>query len=133
MNWGFRNSNTYEISKKEETTFELDAWLGKKDKVLATTKEDLYVTVNKKNFRHLTVSIEYEGPITAPINKGAKVAEITVSNKDKIINNLILNFEKLMPEGSVISGKNYLNLEIAKKLINNFLKFEEKQLKNMLC
>ncbi len=50
-------------------------------------------------------------------------------NKDKIINNLILNFEKLMPEGSVISGKNYLNLEIAKKLINNFLKFEEKQLK----
>ena len=67
LNWGFRNSNSYEISKKEETTFELDTWLGKKSKVLATTKEDLYVTVNKKDFRHLSVSIEYEGPIAAPI------------------------------------------------------------------
>ena len=90
LNWGFRNSNTYEISKKEETTFELDAWLGKKEKVLATTKEDLHVTVNKKNFRHLNVSIEYEGPIAAPIEKGAKVAEIIVMNKDKIIKKMPL-------------------------------------------
>ena len=47
LNWGFRNSNTYEISKKEETTFELDAWLGKKQKVLATTKEDLHVSIKR--------------------------------------------------------------------------------------
>ena len=112
LNWGFRNSNTYEISKKEETTFELDAWLGKKDKVLATTKEDLYVTVNKKNFRHLTVSIEYEGPITAPINKGAKVAEITVSNKDKIIKKMPLyaaeDLKKVNFFKSLLTSLNYL-------------------------
>ena len=30
LNWGFRNTNTYEISKKEETIFELETWLGKK-------------------------------------------------------------------------------------------------------
>ena len=33
LNWGFRNTNTYEISKKEETIFELETWLGKKNKV----------------------------------------------------------------------------------------------------
>ena len=97
LNWGFRNSNTYEISKKEETTFELDAWLGKKQKVLATTKEDLHVTVNKKNFRHLNVSIEYEGPSAAPIEKGAKVAEIIVMNKDKIIKKIAVSVEKKVP------------------------------------
>ena len=32
LNWGFRNTNTFEISKAGETTFELDTWLGKKIK-----------------------------------------------------------------------------------------------------
>ena len=30
LNWGFRNTNTFEVSKKDETTFELETWLGKK-------------------------------------------------------------------------------------------------------
>ena len=112
LNWGFRNSNTYEISKKEETTFELDAWLGKKEKVLATTREDLHVTVNKKNFRHLNVSIVYEGPIAAPIEKGSKVAEIIVMNKDKIIKKMPLyaaeDLKKVNFFKSLLTSLNYL-------------------------
>ena len=30
LNWGFRNTNTFEISKANETIFELETWLGKK-------------------------------------------------------------------------------------------------------
>ena len=48
LNWGFRNTNTFEISKKDETIFELDTWLGRKDKIKASSKEDFYVTLNKK-------------------------------------------------------------------------------------
>ena len=40
LNWGFRNTNTFEISKKDETYFELDTWLGTNNKIKATTKED---------------------------------------------------------------------------------------------
>ena len=40
LNWGFRNTNTFEISKKGETTFELETWLGKKNKIKAISKED---------------------------------------------------------------------------------------------
>ena len=40
LNWGFRNSNTFEISKKDLSTFELDTWLGNKEKIKVTTKED---------------------------------------------------------------------------------------------
>ena len=112
LNWGFRNSNTYEISRKEETTFELDAWLGKKDKLLATTKDDLHVTVNKKDFRHLTVSINYDGPIAAPIEKGTKVAEIKVSNKDEIIKKVPLyaaeDLKKVNFFKSLLTSLNYL-------------------------
>ena len=52
--------------------FELDTWLGRKNKIKATTKEDYYITINKKDIRHLTVSLEYNGPISAPIDKGTK-------------------------------------------------------------
>ena len=50
LNWGFRNTNTFEISKKDETVFELDTWLGRKNKINAVTKEDFYFTINKKIF-----------------------------------------------------------------------------------
>ena len=49
LNWAFRNTNTYEISKQGETFFELDTWLGKENKIKAVTKEDFYITVDKKD------------------------------------------------------------------------------------
>ena len=112
LNWGFRNTNTFEISKKGETTFELDTWLGRKNKILATTKEDFYVTINKKDIRHLSVSLEYEGPISAPIKKDVKVANIIVSKKDEIIKKLPLysaeELKKVNFFKSLLTSLNYL-------------------------
>ena len=112
LNWGFRNTNTFEISKKGETTFELDTWLGKKNKILATTKEDFYVTINKKDIRHLTISLEYNGPISAPIDEGAEVANIIVSKKNEIIKRLPLyaaeNLKKVNFFKSLLTSLNYL-------------------------
>ena len=72
LNWGFRNSNTFEISKKDETIFELDTWLGVKNKVQATTKEDFYVTINKKDIRYLSVSLDYTDPFKHQLIKVRK-------------------------------------------------------------
>ena len=112
LNWGFRNTNTFEISKKGETFYELETWLGRKNKILTTTKENFYVTANKKDIRNLTISIEYKGPISAPIDKGAKVAHITVSNKDEIIKKLPLyaieDLKKVNFFKSLLTSLNYL-------------------------
>ena len=112
LNWGFRNTNTFEISKKDETIFELDTWLGRKDKIEATSKEDFYVTINKKDIRHLTVFLEYEGPISAPIEKGKQVANIIVSKKDEVIKKLPLyateSVKKVNFFKSLLTSLNYL-------------------------
>ena len=112
LNWGFRNTNTFEISKKGKTFFELDTWLGKKNKIKVTTKEDYYVTINKKDIRHLTVSLEYEGPVEAPIDEGTKIANIVVSNKDEIIKKLPLyaseDLKKVNFFKSLLTSINYL-------------------------
>jgi D-alanyl-D-alanine carboxypeptidase (penicillin-binding protein 5/6) len=112
LNWGFRNTNTFEISKKDETIFEIDTWLGEKNKIRATSKDDYYVTINKKDIGHLTISLDYTGPIKAPVNKGTKVANIIVSKKDKIIKSLPLyaseDLKKVNFFKSLLTSLNYL-------------------------
>ncbi len=112
LNWGYRNSNTFEISKKNKTIFELDTWLAKKDKVQVTTKEDFYITVRKKDIRHISVSIKYNGPIIAPIDKGEKIAELVIKNKEEIIKTLPLyatdDLKKVNFFKSLITSINFL-------------------------
>ena len=112
LNWGFRNTNTFEISKKDETIFELNTWLGIKDKIKAMPNEDYYLTINKKNIGHLSVSLEYDGPILAPVKKGDQIANIIVSKKDKKIKTLPLyaaeDLKKVNFFKSLVTSLNYL-------------------------
>ena len=112
LNWGFRNTNTFEISKKDISKFELDTWLGKRNKIQAVTKEDYYLTINKKDIRNLKVILNYEGPIVAPVQKGKKIAELIVFNKDEKIKTLPLfaheELKKVNFFKSLITSINYL-------------------------
>ena len=112
LNWGFRNTNTYEISKSGKTFFELDTWLGKNNKIKAITKDDYYITLNKKDVRNLKVYLEYDGPIEAPIHKDQKIANLIVLDKDKPIKTLPLyaseKISKVNFFKSLITSINYL-------------------------
>ena len=112
LNWGFRNTNTFEISKKGETLFELETWLGRKDKVKTTTQEDFYITINKKDIRHLSITLEYIGPISAPIDKGEEVANIIVQNKGELLKKIPLyaaeDLKKVNFFKSLATSLNYL-------------------------
>ena len=112
LNWGFRNTNTYEISKKGATFFELDTWLGNKSKVKAQTKDDYYITINKKDVRHLNIFLTYNGPIKAPISLNQKIGSLTVMNKEKVLKKLPLfsseKIEKVNFFKSLLTSLNYL-------------------------
>ena len=43
------------------------------NKIRVTSKDDHYVTINKKDIRHLNISLEYVGPIAAPVEKGTQI------------------------------------------------------------
>ena len=112
LNWGFRNTNTFEVSKKDKSLFELNTWLGKKEKIQVSTKEDYYITINKKDIRNLKVSLKYDGPIVAPIDKGEKIAQLDISIKDELIKTLPLyaaeNLKKVNFFKSLLASINYL-------------------------
>ena len=89
----------------------MDTWLGKKNKIQAVTKEDYYLTINKKDLRNLKVILKYEGPIVAPVQKGEKIAELIVFNKDEKIKTLPLfaheDLKKVNFFKSLITSINY--------------------------
>jgi D-alanyl-D-alanine carboxypeptidase (penicillin-binding protein 5/6) len=81
-------------------------------KINASSKEDYYITINKKDIRHLTVSLNYSGPIKAPVQKGEKVAELIIKNKDEILKTLPLyateSLKKVNFFKSLMTSLNYL-------------------------
>ena len=112
LNWGFRNTETFEVAKKNETVFELQTWLGKKKIVKAVTKEDLYITLGKKEANNFYTYLEYKGPIKAPIKKDQKIGFLKVYQKDKLIKNLPIysseNIKKINFFKSVFTSINYM-------------------------
>ena len=112
LNWGFRNTNTFEITKKDNSIFELETWLGKKSKIKAVSKEDYYLTINKKDIRNLNVILNYQGPIVAPVQKGEKVASLVITNKGQKIKTVPLyaaeDLNKVNFFKSLITSINYL-------------------------
>ena len=64
------------------------------------------------NKRHLNVLLDYSGPISAPIDKGTKIAKIIVTKKNEIIKELPLyaaeDLKKVNFFKSLLTSLNYL-------------------------
>ena len=90
----------------------MQTWLGKKKIVKAVTKEDLYITLGKKEANNFYTYLEYKGPIMAPIKKDQKIGFLKVYQKDKLIKSLPIysseNIKKINFFKSVFTSINYM-------------------------
>tara|TARA_Y100000590_G_scaffold89337_2_gene100494 strand:- start:1448 stop:2587 length:1140 start_codon:yes stop_codon:yes gene_type:complete len=88
VNWAIRDFVNYDLYKAGETIDNAKVWLGKKSFVKLVTKEDLIVTVNKKNLDKFKIQLVYDSPIISPIKKGDKLAELIISenNVTRVLN-----------------------------------------------
>ena len=85
LNWALKKFDTVLISKKDNIFADLNVWLGKKDKVGIVPTEDFYITIPKRKKKIIKATLEYEGPIKAPIMKGEKLATLKVYLSDELI------------------------------------------------
>ena len=86
LNYGLSQFATIEVAKKNKKFTDFDVWLGKKETVSVYVNRDIYKTLlkseslNKK--KYLNVTINYTGPIKAPIKKDDILGKLTVAYKD---------------------------------------------------
>ncbi|MDC1278041.1 D-alanyl-D-alanine carboxypeptidase [Pelagibacteraceae bacterium] len=99
LTWGLTNFDLVEITKANTPMEDIEVWLGKKDTVKTYIKNDVYKTIPKGKKRLLKVSLNYNGPIQAPIKK------------DDVLGKL-----KLIFDGELIEEYNLLAYEDVKKL-----------------
>ena len=85
LTYGLTNYDLVNISKAKEPFDKVEIWQGKEDKIDVYTDQDVYKTIKKAKKKLLKVSVNYEGPIEAPIQKGEKVAILKVVYDDEIV------------------------------------------------
>ena len=112
LTWGLTNFDLVEITKANTPIEDLDVWLGKKDTVKTYIKNDIYKTIPKAKKRLLKVSLNYNGPIQAPIKK------------DDILGKLMLTFDgELIEEYDLLAYEDVKKLNVFSRLMKsiNFL------------
>jgi len=85
LTWGLTNFDLIEIAKTNLPIENISVWQGKKDSVMVYVKKDIYKTVPKARKKNLKVTMIYNGPIQAPINKDDILGKLIVSYKNETI------------------------------------------------
>ncbi len=83
LEWGFRNFERKKLVKQGEVVDRASVWLGKVPDVELVAAKDLDIVMprTRRNDVHMTVS--YEGPLAAPVKKGAVVGKLKVQIPDQ--------------------------------------------------
>ena len=78
LNWGLKKFDTIKIAKKNDVSNSLKVWQGKKENVDVLFSEDFYLTIPKRKKNQIKGILNYNGPLSAPISKGQKVATLDI-------------------------------------------------------
>ena len=85
LTYGLTNFDTINIAKKDEIFDELEVWQGTQKTVKSYINEDVYQTIPKAKKKYLKVSVDYQGPLKAPILKNDIIGKVKISYKDEQI------------------------------------------------
>ena len=85
LTYALTNFDLIKITEANKPFQKIDVWLGKEDTVDVYTNEDIYKTIKKAKKKLLKVSVNYDGPVEAPINKDQKVATLKVVYDQELV------------------------------------------------
>jgi len=112
LTWGLTNFDLIEIAKNDLPITKLEVWHGKEKFVNAYVKTNIYKTIPKARKKFLKVSINYVGPIQAPIKKNDVLGKLIVTYKDEFVEEYELlafqDVKKLNVLSKLIKSINFL-------------------------
>ena len=78
LTFGLTNFDLVNIATSDKTIDKIDVWLGKENYLEVYVKEDIYKIIKKAQKKLLKVTINYFGPVEAPIKKDQVVGKLKV-------------------------------------------------------
>ena len=112
LTYGLTNFDLVRIAEKDIPIADIDVWLGQKNQVGVYVKEDIYKTIKKARKNRLKISINYNGPIEAPIKKDQIVAKLKLVYDGELVNEYDLHSKEEVKKINIflrlIRSLNYL-------------------------
>ena len=103
LTYGLTNFDLIEIAKSKKSIDKIDVWQGKESQVDVYVNQDIYKTIKKAQKRLLKISINYSGPVEAPIKKDQIVAKLKVVYDENIIGEYDLYAAKEIKKVNIFS------------------------------
>ena len=85
LTYGLTHFDLVRITEADTNISDVDVWLGKSDTVGVYTKQDIYKTIKKAKKKKLKISVNYDGPIEAPIKKDQILAKLKIVYDGELI------------------------------------------------
>lgn len=82
IEFGFREFENYRPFRAGETVAEADVWLGSQAKVPLVVDQDSVITLPRSARNSAKIVAQYNGPLAAPIAKGATVGQVVITTAD---------------------------------------------------
>ena len=101
--YGLTNFDLLEIAKSKQPIDKIDVWQGKESQVDVYVNQDIYKTIKKAQKRLLKISINYSGPVEAPIKKDQVVGKLKVVYDENIIGEYDLYAAKEIKKVNIFS------------------------------
>ena len=85
LTYALTNFDLVKITEANKPFQKINVWLGKESTVDVYANEDIYKTIKKAKKKLLKVSVNYDGPLEAPITKDQKVATLKVVYDQELV------------------------------------------------
>ena len=79
LDWAYESFRNYTLFAGGAVVEHADVWLGEEDTVPLVSERDITITLPRASRDGLMVKVVYEGPVPAPIEKGAQIATLVIS------------------------------------------------------
>lgn len=79
LDWGFREFDNYTFYTKGSVVEQIPVWMGEAETVPGVVDENIVVTMKRLDFLKKKVTLIYDAPVKAPIDKGQRLGTLRIS------------------------------------------------------
>ena len=79
LDWAYESFRNYTLFERGAVVEHADVWLGEEDTVPLVSERDITITLPRASRDGLVVKVVYEGPVPAPVEKGARIAKLVIA------------------------------------------------------
>jgi D-alanyl-D-alanine carboxypeptidase (penicillin-binding protein 5/6) len=112
LTYGLTNFDLVEIANSEKPIDKVEVWLGKESHLDVYVNQNIFKIIKKAQKRLLKVTINYRGPVEAPIKKDQTVGKLKIVYKEELIGEYDLlaskDIKKVNIFSRLIKSLNYL-------------------------